>query len=179
VNVQHDTADHGAPSTPRQSRLRGRVARLSVLIAVAIVVVDQLTKHWAVNALSDGRSRHVIGSLQWNLTFNSGMAFSRAKGIGPFIGVLAFCVMIGLALSSAKLGSRTARLAAGLLIGGALGNVIDRLFRGRAWLRGSVVDFIDVQWWPIFNVADIAVSVGAVLFALTALRQPSTSQAAP
>ena len=70
-----------------------------------------------------------------------------------------------------------ARVSAGLLIGGALGNLVDRVFRGDGWLHGAVVDFIDVQWWPIFNVADIGVTCGAVLFALSSLfvaghRQP-------
>jgi signal peptidase II len=47
--------------------------------------------------------------------------------------------------------------------GGAAGNVVDRLFRGDGWLHGAVVDFIDLQWWPVFNIADAAITVGAVL----------------
>jgi signal peptidase II len=66
-----------------------------------------------------------------------------------------------------------AEVGAGLLIGGAVGNLVDRLFRGDAWMRGAVVDFIDMQWWPIFNIADMGVTIGAVLFAIAALRAPA------
>ena len=162
-----------APTPTRRGR---RVSGLSLAIAAVIVVLDQITKHWAVNALADGAERHVVWTLQWNLTFNRGMAFSRGEGWGPVIGVLAFVVVLVLASTSARLGTRLAEVAAGLLIGGAVGNLVDRLFRGDAWMRGAVVDFIDVQWWPIFNIADIGVTVGAVLFAVAALRAPVAPQ---
>jgi signal peptidase II len=163
-----------APAPVRRAR---RVSGLSLAVAALIVVLDQITKHWAVNALSDGAARPVVWTLQWNLTFNSGMAFSRGEGWGPVIGLLAFVVVLVLASTSARLGTRLAEVAAGLLIGGAVGNLVDRLFRGEAWMRGAVVDFIDVQWWPIFNIADIGVTVGAVLFAIAALRAPVAPQA--
>ena len=172
---QAHAEQHSAQPVEPRRRL---IAPVSLVIAFVVAVLDQLTKHWAVNALADGAAHHVVGSLQWNLAYNSGMAFSRATGIGPLIGLVAFAVVVGLALTSSRLGSRVAEVAAGLLIGGALGNLLDRLFRGQGWLRGSVVDFIDLQWWPIFNVADIAVTVGAVVFALSALFQPAR-QGAP
>jgi signal peptidase II len=153
---------------------RGRVSTLSASVAVVWVVLDQISKHWAVNALADGEVRHVIWTLQWNLAYNSGMAFSKGQGWGPVIGLVAFAVVVVLALSSAKLGSRLAEFAAGLLLGGAIGNLIDRLFREEGWMRGRVVDFIDFQWFPIFNVADMGVTVGAVLFALSAMLAPAT-----
>jgi signal peptidase II len=146
-----------------------RLAPVSLLVAAIVVALDQLTKHWAVNALSDGRERHVVWTLQWNLAYNTGMAFSRGRGLGPVIALCALLVVIVLVVSTARVESRSARFAAGLLIGGALGNLVDRVFRGDGWLHGAVVDFIDVQWWPIFNVADIGVSCGAVLFALSSL----------
>ena len=89
------------------------------------------------------------------------------------IGLLAFAVVLVLASTSARLGTRLAEVGAGLLIGGAVGNLVDRLFRGDAWMRGAVVDFIDMQWWPIFNIADMGVTIGAVLFAIAALRAPA------
>ena len=156
----------------------GRVSRLSLGVAVVWVVIDQLTKHWAVNALADGEERHVIWTLQWNLAYNSGMAFSKGQGWGPLIGLVAFTVVVVLALSSARLGSRLAEFAAGLLLGGAIGNLIDRLFREDAWLRGRVVDFIDFQWFPIFNVADMGVTIGAALFVLSAFLAPAPPSAA-
>jgi signal peptidase II len=148
-----------------------RVSRLSVAVGLVIVVLDQLTKHWALNALGDGREVHVVWTLQWNLSFNTGMAFSRGEGLGPVIGLLAMLIVIVLVVSSAHVESRFARFAAGLLIGGALGNLVDRVFRGDGWLHGAVVDFIDFQWFPIFNVADMGITCGAVLFAIASLRE--------
>ena len=170
AGVVPDVEPDQALEPTRRSR---RVSGLSLGIAAVIVVLDQLTKHWAVNALADGAARHVVWTLQWNLTFNSGMAFSRGEGWGPIIGLLAFAVVLVLASTSARLGTRLAEVGAGLLIGGAVGNLIDRLFRGDGWMRGAVVDFIDMQWWPIFNIADMGVTIGAVLFAIAALRAPA------
>jgi len=139
------------------------------MIAAAVVVLDQLTKHWAVTALPGEPPRHVLWTLQWNLSFNSGMAFSQAQGLGPIIGALALVVVIFLATSVRRTGSTAAMVAGALIIGGAVGNLIDRLFRGEGWLRGSVVDFIDFQWFPIFNIADSGVTVGGVSFVLWSL----------
>ena len=150
-----------------ERRRRIRVAPLSLAVAAIVLALDQVTKHWAVNALSDGRPRHVLWTLQLNLAFNSGMAFSRGRGLGPVIGVGALVVVVAFVVASAKAEARSSRIAVGMLIGGALGNVSDRLFRGDGWLHGSVIDFIDFQWFPIFNVADIGVDVGAGLFILT------------
>ena len=62
--------------------------------------------------------------------------------------------------------SRVTRFAAGLIAGGAIGNLVDRIFRGDRILHGSVVDFIDFQWFPIFNVADMAIDIGGAVFLL-------------
>ncbi|MCU1504819.1 MAG: lspA [Ilumatobacteraceae bacterium] len=141
---------------------------ISLGIAAVVVLLDQLTKHWALSALTD-HTEHVIWTLQLNLSFNSGMAFSRGQGIGPIIGAAAIVVVAGLALSARRVGSPLAVIAAGLITGGAIGNLADRLFRGRGWLHGSVIDFIDLQWFPIFNVADAAITSGGVLFFLWSL----------
>ena len=146
-----------------------RAWRAPVLIAIAVVAVDQLTKHWAVNELSDGKEIHVIWTLQWNLAFNSGMAFSRASGFGPVIAVVATAVIVWLLLSLRTESSKLSTIGMGLVIGGAAGNLVDRIFRGDAWLRGSVVDFIDFQWFPIFNIADIAINVGAAALILNGI----------
>lgn len=138
-----------------------------VLLAVAIVVADQLSKTWAVNELSDGRIIDVIWTLQFKLGFNSGMAFSQGEGIGPIIGVIALVAVVVLLISLRKTGSVLSSLGVALVCGGAAGNVIDRLFRGEGWLRGAVVDFIDLQWWPVFNIADAAITVGAVLLLIS------------
>lgn len=148
----------------------GQSRRLWLLIA-AIVVADQMTKYWALNRLTGGRVIDLVGSLRFNLAFNKGMAFSQATGAGPIIGALALVVIIVLVLWLRRSAHGIVAVAAGLVIGGALGNFLDRAFRGEAWLRGAVVDFIDLQWFPIFNIADSAISIGAVLMVGTSLRK--------
>lgn len=165
-------------SEPHPRRLRPQVARISLVVALVAVVLDQITKRWAVDTLSDGREIHVFWTLQFNLAFNTGMAFSKGTGLGPVIALLALLVVIVLVVSAAHIDSRLARIAAGMLIGGALGNLLDRMFRGDRFLHGGVVDFIDFQWWPIFNVADIGVTIGAVLFAYSSLRSPRQHEVA-
>lgn len=133
------------------------------VIAVMVVAVDQFSKTWAVNGLDDGRRIHLIWTLQFKLTYNSGMAFSKGTGFGPLIGALALIVVVGLVISLRRVSNTVTLVATGLIIGGALGNIIDRLLRGDAWFHGSVVDFIDLQWWPVFNVADMCVMIGAAM----------------
>jgi len=131
-------------------------------IALAVIVLDQLTKWWAVNTL-DTRDIDIVWTLRFHLSFNSGMAFSQGQGLGPVIGVIALVVIVGLVLSLKREQSRVADVAVGLIVGGAIGNVLDRLFREPGWFRGSVVDFIDFQWFPIFNVADMGITIGGLL----------------
>ncbi len=151
-----------APDEPRRWKA-------PVIIAVVIVVVDQLTKHWAVNELADREPIHVIWTLQFNLAFNTGMAFSRASGLGPLIAVVATLVIVWLLASLRGGNTALGAFGMGCVIGGAAGNLVDRLFRDEGWMRGSVVDFIDFQWFPIFNIADIAVNVGAAALILNAI----------
>ncbi len=134
-------------------------------VAVVLVVVDQLTKWWAVSTLQT-RDIDLIWTLRLNLSFNSGMAFGQGQGYGPVIAVLAPLVIIVLVMSVRHQSSRLADVAVGLVVGGAIGNLLDRLFRDEAWLRGSVVDFIDFQWFPIFNVADMGITIGGALLVL-------------
>lgn len=154
----------------RPEGARRHLVAASVAIAAAILAADQLTKHWAVNALDDGHTVDLVGSLRLKLYFNSGMAFSQGEGAGPFIGAAALVVVTVLLLSLRRNGGRLSVVATGLVVGGAAGNVTDRLFRDEGLLRGRVVDFIDLQWWPVFNVADVAVTVGGALIVLGALR---------
>lgn len=156
----------GEPSASERTR---SLLPLTLLIAAAVVVVDQLTKHWAVSNLAGEAPRHVIWTLQWNLSFNSGMAFSRGQGMGVVIGLIALVVVVVIIGAVRTNTDRLVAVAAGLVAGGALGNVVDRLFRGDGFMRGSVIDFIDFQWFPIFNVADMAVNVGGALFIIWSL----------
>ena len=143
-----------------------RAWRAPVAIAVAVVVVDQLSKHWAVTSLGTDREIDLFWTLRFNLAFNNGMAFGQGQGFGPVIAVVATLVIVYLLVSLRTEASRMSTIGMGLLIGGAAGNLIDRLLSSR-----GVVDFIDVgvgmTRWPTFNVADIAVSCGAVALALS------------
>ena len=134
--------------------------RVTAATALLMVVVDQITKHWALNHLADGHVDDVVGSLRLNLAFNTGMAFAKGRGIGPFIAVAGLLVVTFL-LVGLRRENRSGAIFVGMVAGGAAGNIVDRLFRGDAWLHGAVIDFIDLQWWPIFNVADAGIVVGA------------------
>lgn len=134
---------------------------VTLATVLGVVVADQITKHWALNALADGHTIDIVGSLRFNLAFNTGMAFAKGQGIGPVIAIAGVLVVAYL-LVGLRRNTAPGALFVGLVAGGATGNIIDRLFRGDAWLHGAVVDFIDLQWWPIFNIADAAIVVGAV-----------------
>jgi len=150
-----------------------KTSRMSLLISAVIVLLDQVSKAWALRDLADGRIIQVIWTMQFNLTFNRGMAFSRGTGIGPIIGVIGLVVVVLLLLSLRRADNALTRVATGLIIGGALGNILDRLFRGSGWMRGAVVDFIDFQWWPVFNIADMAIMIGAATMMVAMLKYNS------
>jgi len=156
-------------------------ARWSLLIgvAVAVYVADQLSKWWAVDTL-DTRTIDVVWTLRFRLALNHGAAFSLSQGRGALISLLAL-VVVGVLLRSGRHATRPlAAVALGLVLGGALGNLSDRAFReGEGFLGGGVVDFVDFQWWPIFNVADMGVVCGAVLLIAASWREPEESEPDP
>lgn len=143
-----------------------RARRLPVVagIGAAVVAVDQLTKEWALRSLDDGPI-HLVWTLRLKLSINSGAAFGLGRGLGPVLIVAGLAVTVVLVMLARSASLRwPSAVALGLVLGGALGNLADRIFRD----QGGVVDFVDLQWWPVFNVADAAISVGAVLLAFTA-----------
>ena len=141
-----------------------RGANLAILVATTSVWLglDQLTKQWAISALSDGPN-HIVGPFSFRLVYNSGSAFGINALSGVWLGLLAFAVVVILFFYSRNLPSRTMTIFLGLVTGGALGNLADRLFRaGDGFLSGRVVDFIDLSRWPVFNLADTGIVVGAI-----------------
>jgi signal peptidase II len=137
-----------------------RVLPVLLAIAAAVVLVDQLTKTWAVRALDDG-DIDLVWTLRFHLTLNKGGAFSLGTGSTWFFVIAAIVVVTGVLFFARRmLSSRLAVLSMGLVLGGALGNLGDRLFRDTG---GAVVDFVDLQWWPVFNVADAGVVIGGIL----------------
>ena len=154
------------PTSPRH--------RLGLVLAVAaiVVVLDQLTKWWAVSTLSN-QTIDVVWRLRLILVENRGTAFSLTQSGGPVITLLALAVVGGLLWYSRGVQSRWALVALGMIAGGAIGNLIDRAFRGDAgFMQGAVIDFIDVRFWPVWNVADMGVSIGAVLLVLVLAFSP-------
>ena len=154
-----------------ESRHRHRAAMLA---AAVVLILDQITKQWALQALEDRHTIDVFWTLRLRLVRNSGAAFGSFQGAGPLLAVLAVAVVAVLLTRFApRAVSRTAAVAGGCIAGGAIGNVADRLFRsGDGFLGGEVVDFIDVQWWPVWNVADMGVVIGAAVWVWCA-RRPS------
>ncbi|HSH23544.1 MAG TPA: signal peptidase II [Acidimicrobiales bacterium] len=149
-------------------------------MAGAVVLGDQATKAWALAALDGGATVDVVGSLRFRLVFNRGIAFGLGSRFAPLIALLAVAVVAFLARSGGALQRPGARASLGLVLGGAVGNLLDRLLRpGGGVLGGAVVDFVDLQWWPVFNLADAAITVGAVLLALTARDDPGLGGGSP
>jgi signal peptidase II len=144
---------------------RVRTSRIGLGAALVVLILDILTKGWAMSALSDGRDIHIFWTLHFALTHNEGMAFSTGTNVGPFIGMLAIVVIASLIFTLRKQSSVISLVATGCIIGGAIGNVLDRVFRGSGFMDGAVVDFIDFRWWPVFNVADIGIVCGAIAVA--------------
>ena len=138
------------------------LSRRVAIIVACVIASDQLTKHWAVSQLKEGRVVDVVWTLRFALGFNSGFAFSMGQGMGPLIGLIAVIASVWLVRAALTASTKLMSYAYALIAGGAIGNVVDRMFREDKWMNGRVVDFIDFQWFPVFNIADSSISVGAV-----------------
>ena len=167
----HTGAGHpvGTASTPPRA--------LWVAVLIVGVVVDQLTKVWAVAALENQPPVPILPTLEFDLHYNSGFSFGTGQGAGRWIAL----VVVGLSLYLLRLivvETSTVRLLLfTFILSGALGNLFDRVLRAEdGFLTGDVVDFIDVSWFAIFNVADILVVGGVIAFALFELVGPGRSK---
>jgi signal peptidase II len=189
-------SDPAAPSVPAvpsvpvvpPARRRRLVVTLVVLAAVTLVL-DQATKAWALAALDEGVRRQVVGDLLGlQLLFNPGAALGIATGTTWLLTLVAIAVVVVIVRVSRRLGSRGWTVALGLLLGGALGNLTDRMIREPGVARGHVVDFIAYGDLFVGNVADIAIVAAAGLLTLLSLlgvrldgtreqKQPDASEA--
>lgn len=142
--------------------------RLFVASGVGAVIIagDQITKSLAIARLHG--PEHVIGPFGLNLQFNSGVAFSLFTGASGVIVAAVVAVVALLVVVTWQSQSVPMSVGLGMVLGGALGNLSDRVFRGH---HGAVVDFITLTHWPTFNVADASISLGAVLIAALVLFQ--------
>jgi signal peptidase II len=164
-------AARGTPLT------RGRRTPLALLAAAAtaVLALDVATKVWAVARLSDREIETLGGLVVLHEQRNPGAAFSLAGGATVLFSVIAIGIAFVIVRTARKITSNAWALTLGLLLGGALGNLVDRLLRSPGPFRGHVVDFIDLHWhgesvWPVFNVADMAIVAGGALALLLSFR---------
>lgn len=139
------------------------------LVAIAVIAVDQLTKVWALAALEPGQRHQILGDfLSFQLVFNSGAAFSLGDDTTWVMTIVAVVVTVGVVYFARRAQSRLAVALFGIGLGGAVGNLIDRIFREPSFGQGHVVDMINYNGWFVGNVADIAiVGVAAVVLVMS------------
>jgi len=160
--------EHGVGPAITARRRAGSVAT----VAAVVIAIDQLTKTWAVHTLAT-RDIDLVWTLRLHLAQNRDAAFNLSFGSGGVTAILAIVVVVVLIAIGRSLNTRVGVVSLGLVLGGAFGNLVDRAFRnGSGFLGGAVIDFIDLQWWPVFNVADMAVTIGGVLLVLTSAKEP-------
>lgn len=157
--------ERGTVETLRRTGRRRSAVWVTLATAAVVVLLDQLTKAWALSALAH-RSIHVVGPLSLTLRRNTGSAFSLFTGSSPVLAVIAGVLAVGMVVVATRVRSRVLAGALGLVLGGALGNLADRVFRSAS---GGVVDFIDLRFWPTFNLADSAIVVGIVAIVVIVL----------
>ena len=156
----------------------------AALIVIGCIALDQLTKEWALDRLGDGSTIEVLPTLEFDLAFNSGFSFSTGSGNGNLVGLLVIALSIFIAVQIWREGRPTRTWLYAVILGGALGNLLDRVFRADdGFLSGEVVDFIDVTWYAVFNVADMFVVCGCIAFVIDELvhsrRTPKDEDGSP
>jgi len=163
--------DSAAPEPSGPGRLRRPKVAVLAGVAVLVLALDAISKALVVANLTPGEPVHVIGTLlQWNLMRNSGAAFSLGTGYTVVFTLLAIGVVAYIIRTARKLRSTGYAIAFGLLLGGASGNLADRLFRAPGFFRGNVVDWIDVAHYDgVFNLADSAICCAGAMFVILAL----------
>lgn len=144
---------------------------LAVGTAAVVVAADQITKRWASDSFEEERLEVVPDLLWFTFVENPGSAFSMFQDAGVWLGLAAAGAVgvVGWALRTPRPGLEVMGL--GLVMGGAVGNLVDRATRGEGLLDGKVVDWIQVPNFPVFNLADTALTIGVGLVLLSALRQ--------
>lgn len=166
--------DHGGQTAaPPQATARDRRRNTALVVGIGAVwvLLDQASKMWAEAELTGRPPVPLLGDLlQLRLLYNPGAAFSMGTGSTWVFTVLASVVVVVLLWQAREVAHPGWRWAFGLLLGGAGGNLTDRLLRDPGPGRGHVVDFIELPNFPVFNIADIGITSAAVLIALLALR---------
>lgn len=174
-----DQPDDAAPETQEESvpapPLPPRKVGLLAAIAATVVILDLISKIVIVATVQPGEPIRVLGGLVYlSLIRNPGAAFSMATGMTWVLALVAIGVVIFIIRMAPRLRSTPWAVSLGLVLGGAMGNLIDRIFRAPGFLQGHVVDFVSVfgpnaQYFPVFNVADSAITIGGISLVVTAL----------
>ena len=161
---------------PAVGPVRRPRTRLLLALAAAVLLVDLVTKLLVVARIEPGEDIRLLGgSLYLTHLRNTGAAFSFAEGFTVVFTLVALAVVVVIVRTARRLFSTGWAVTLGLVLGGAVGNLVDRVFRDPGFLRGGVVDFVSVfgpdgEVWPVFNVADSAIVCGGILGAVLALR---------
>ena len=159
-------AASGRAHSERGSTRPTRRPLLILGLVVGVVLFDQITKALVVERLADEPFSIIGDTVELRLSRNPGGAFSLLTGFTPVLAVLAAIVAIVLVRVAQRAKDPVMVVALSLVLGGALGNLTDRVFRAPGFLRGEVVDFVRVGAFPSFNVADSAITIGAMLLLL-------------
>lgn len=155
-----------------------RPAPLLASVAAVVIVLDQVTKLAVVATMEEGQTIPILdGVLHWTFVRNPGAAFSLFTEVPWLFTILASLVSVWIIRQAPRLPDRGHAIVYGAILGGALGNLIDRFIRSPAPFRGHVVDFIDLRVWPIFNIADMGVTLGAIALVLVGWRAERRSAA--
>ena len=170
-----DAASTTEPAPP--PRPTGRPL-LATAIVLGVVVLDQLSKWWAVRELRDAPIDVIGDDIGFALTRNTGSAFSLFQAFTPLLAVVAIGVAVLLVRAVRRTRDPLMVIGLSLVLGGALGNLVDRLFRSPGFLKGAVVDFVHVGSFPTFNVADSAITIGAIIIVIWAVRTDLIEQRA-
>lgn len=171
ADLEENAHGSGASMRPPREVVRRRLVILFVTAAF-VYAVDVITKVIAVAQLSGREPIKIIGTVfQLELIRNPGAAFSIGVGMTAVFSLLSVAVIIAILKTAGRLGSTGWAVVFGLVLGGALGNLTDRLVRSPGFLRGHVIDFFHLTHWPVFNVADCAFTVAAVLVVLLVMRE--------
>ena len=156
------------------ARRRGGLLILGT--AGAVILLDRASKTWAERSFAAHPREVIEGVLTLRFTTNSGGAFSFGDRAPLLFAAAAIVVCLAILATAFRVRPTLHAVALGLILGGAFGNLLDRILRGPG-LSGRVVDFIDPHVWPVFNLADAAVVSGAVLLAVQSFREGRAGQA--
>jgi signal peptidase II len=140
-------------------------------VAAVVILCDRLTKAWAERELVDHPIDVIQGVLRFRYATNAGGAFSLGERAPMLFAVAAIVMSVVIVVAAFRERPVLHGVALGLILGGAIGNLIDRATRDERLLMGRVVDFIDLHVWPVFNLADAAIVIGAGLLAFQSYRE--------